>query len=114
MGAFQTIEHSELLRERVESIGHEVIEVNGDVNCFFTSLGFQIQNILQTSDCPEPVLSHFENLVISLSIASENMTRILRNLVVTEWISNPSMYNFNNTSLKNVVLEATLFQQSGH
>jgi len=73
-----------------------------------------LPSYLQMKNCPDEVLNHFKNLGISSSLEVDQLTSILRNLIVDEWITYPHRYNIYNTSEETFVLEATSFKRSGH
>jgi hypothetical protein len=72
------------------SFGFDIVQTNGDGNCFFTSVAFQLQQILSSDECS--MEQQLNALRITSDVALDELSRILRELVVNEWIVNQNDY----------------------
>jgi len=100
------------LREVANSFGFDIVEINGDGNCFFTSVAFQLQQILSSNECSMEQRLFLNALGITSDDALDEISRILRELVVNEWIVNQHDYRafFQDIDLE---FETERFRRSG-
>ncbi|KXJ14702.1 hypothetical protein AC249_AIPGENE5021 [Exaiptasia diaphana] len=115
--SFTTDEHNAILYERASGMSFDVVDIQGDGNCFFAALSFQITNYIMQNAHPM-VQDHLEQLGLLKYSSSNELANILRNLVVQEWLSHPERYDsaFNtNTDNANGSFEeeARRFLQNG-
>ena len=80
------------LRDVANSFGFDIVQTNGDGNCFFTSVAFQLQQILSSDQCSMEQRLFLNALRITSDVALDEVSRILRELVVSEWTANQNEY----------------------
>ena len=95
-----------------DSFGFDIVQINGDGNCFFTSVAFQLQQMLASGQCPDEQRFFLNALRITTDNALDELSRILRELIVNEWIVNQNDYQefFQNIDLQS---ETERFWRSG-
>ncbi len=98
------------LHDVANSFGFDIVQMNGDGNCFFTSVAFQLQQILSSDQCS--MEQQLNALRITSDVALDELSRILRELVVNEWIVNQNDYRefFQDIDLEH---EIERFRRSG-
>ena len=100
------------LRDVANSFGFDIVQINGDGNCFFISVAFQLQQILSSDQCSEKQRLFLNALGITSDVALDELSHTLRELVVKEWILNQNDYRafFEDIDLKR---EIERFRRSG-
>lgn len=81
----------ELLDQRLNNMGLQRQTTGKDGDCFFTSLAFQIVNLM--TKCNENIIKHLEEKGITNQMSVEEIARRLRELVVQEWLCNEAQYH---------------------
>ena len=103
-------DHRNRLNAVVQSWGFQLVNVEGDGNCFFYSVAMSLHHFLQ--DNIEDVTIHLGNLGITADSSNEDTAQRLRELVVNEWVTNQERYQpFVGTNIQE---EANLYLRSGH
>ena len=89
----QSLENEQTrLSDVANSFGFDIVQTNGDGNCFFTSVAFQLEQILSSNECSMEQRLFLNALRITSDVALDELSRILRELVVNEWIVNQNDY----------------------
>ena len=85
--------------------GFDIVQINGDGNCFFMSVAFQLQQILSSDQCSEKQRLFLNALGITSDVALDELSHTLRELVVNEWILNQNDYRafFKDIDLKHEI-----------
>lgn len=92
MQTVETVGEVDRLQNLASSFGFSIIPVLGDGNCFFRAVAFQILQILALPSCPPLVREHFLSLGIHQNANEEQLSSILRELIVNEWRENDQEY----------------------
>ena len=92
------------------------IKIPGDGNCFFVSLAIMIQQQLAKGTLSAEAKAHMENLGLMKGAHTDvkQMAMALRQIIVKEWLANPSSYEPFLTSEQDYEVEANAFLQDGH
>ena len=100
--ASRSIDEHDRLHNIASSFGFDIVQTMGDGNCFFTSVSFQLLQILSSDQCPTQHCSFLHSLGITSDLAVNDLSRRLRELVVNEWIVNQNEYRsfFGNIDLQ--------------
>ena len=104
-------EHARL-ENVVSSFGFSIVPTDGDGNCFFTSVAFQLQQILSDDQCTMEQRLFLESLGVTLDVTVDELSSVLRELVVNEWLNNQQEYRsfFEDINLQE---EIDRFRRSG-
>ena len=110
--ASRSIDEHDRLHNIASSFGFDIVQTMGDGDCFFTSVSFQLLQILSSDQCPTQHRSFLHSLGITSDLAVNDLSRRLRELVVNEWILNQNEYRsfFGNIDLQS---ETERFRRSG-
>ena len=109
---------TEVVNHEIESVanqwGFEVVQVEGDGNCFFSAVSFQILQMLMRGDLISETKEHFSSLGISPTMEVTELNAVLRNLLVAEW-TGPYMDEYEQYLADDVnfMEEASAFFSSG-
>ena len=76
-----------VLAGHLQTFGFEEIEVEGDGNCFFTAVAFQLLNFLNSASENYSIMQHLGKLGILPSMTVPELSNRLRTLIVQEWRS---------------------------
>ena len=92
------------------------IKIPGDGNCFFVSLAIMIQQQLAIGALNAEAKAHMENLglIKGANTDVKQMATTLRQIIVNEWLANPSSYEPFLSSEQDYEAEANAFLQDGH
>ena len=114
----QIQEESQILRDLDALLlanNMERITIAGDGNCFFVSLATMIKEHLSNGTLSDKAKAHIENTGLKLYDNIGQMATTLRQIVVKEWLSNPSDYKpFLINESKDFNEEAKAFLEDGY
>ena len=86
---FQQDTSVNVVEEEINSVatqwGLEVVRITGDGNCFFTSVAFQVSQMLSRPDLHASIRDHFNTIGISPEVSITEISKILRKHLVSEW-----------------------------
>ena len=80
------------LENVVSSFRFSIVPTDGDGNCFFTSVAFQLQQILSDDQCTMEQRLFLKSLGVTLDVTVDELSSVLRELVVNEWLNNQQEY----------------------
>lgn len=107
-----TCSNNELLDQRTKNMGLQRHSTEKDGDCFFTSLAFQLKNFMEK--CDEHVIKHLLERGITSETTVKEIARLLRKLVVQEWLSNSGNYHHLVDPNVNYTTEVEQFLLPGH
>lgn len=108
--------HSEsTLSGHLQGFGLSLVPIAGDGNCFFTTVAFQLFQLMSTTDVPTQTLNSLSNMGITTSMTISELAAFLRKLLVEEWIGEriDDYVNFVPNSV-DFLSEAKQFEQPGY
>ena len=104
------------LTRAAQALGFDILNIPEDGNCFFTSVAFQLRQLMTDScqDLSPIVRCHFEAIGLFGAQSVSELANILRRLVVDEWTGD----NMNDCQEfltdRDVEMEAQNFLRDGH
>mgnify|MGYP002803930454 CR=1 FL=1 len=104
------------LHRVAQTWGFDILDISGDGNCFFTSVAFQLHQLMTdtSQDLSLIVRRHFESIGLYGTQSVPKLANILRRLVVDEWtgVNRNDYQEFLTNS--DVGTEAQSFLRDGH
>jgi hypothetical protein len=79
-------ESNRRLYELAAEWGFSIVDMPKNGNCLFTAVGFQLQQFLSTNQIPMVMRNYLENIGLKDDLDLDEISAVLRNLVVDEWI----------------------------
>ena len=96
MSAFTSLNNGDMASHKLTLAGHlqgfglEEIEVQGDGNCFFTAVAFQLSNLFSATSIEENI-SHLRRIGLTGDMNVQELSHSLRHLLVEEWRGDMSL-----------------------